>query len=87
MALHLATWERSAPVHSPTADALDGSWVPRRGGAECQGLWIGWRPYSSPTIRGDQEARKALRLTLYVQFKIRDNDVFEKALGYVREYY
>lgn len=24
---------------------------------------------------------------LFVQFKIRDNDVFEKALGYVREYY
>ena len=27
------------------------------------------------------------RRTLYLQFKIRDNDVFEKALGYVREYY
>ncbi|WP_040796447.1 type I restriction endonuclease subunit R [Nocardia higoensis] len=39
------------------------------------------------TIRGDQEVRQALRKTLYVQFKIRDNDVFEKALGYVREYY
>ncbi|OZE42353.1 DEAD/DEAH box helicase [Rhodococcus sp. 05-2254-6] len=43
----------------------------------------GWQA----TIRGDQEVRKALRSTLYVQFKIRDNDVFEKALGYVREYY
>lgn len=43
----------------------------------------GWQS----TIRGDQEVRKALRKTLYVQFKIRDNDVFEKALGYVREYY
>jgi type I restriction enzyme, R subunit len=43
----------------------------------------GWQS----TIRGDQEVRKALRSTLYVQFKIRDNDVFEKALGYVREYY
>jgi type I restriction enzyme R subunit len=43
----------------------------------------GWQT----TIRGDQEVRKALRGTLYVQFKIRDNDVFEKALGYVREYY
>lgn len=39
------------------------------------------------TIRGDQEVRKALRKTRYVQFKIRDNDVFEKALGYVQEYY
>ena len=43
----------------------------------------GWRS----TIRGDQEVRQALRKTLYVQFKIRDNDVFEKALEYVREYY
>lgn len=43
----------------------------------------GWQS----TIRGDQEVRQALRKTLYVQFKIRDNDVFEKALSYVREYY
>jgi type I restriction enzyme R subunit len=45
--------------------------------------FAGWQS----TIRGDQEVRQALRKTLYVQFKIRDNDVFEKALGYVREYY
>ena len=45
--------------------------------------FVGWQS----TIRGDQEVRQALRKTLYVQFKIRDNDVFEKALGYVREYY
>jgi len=31
--------------------------------------------------------RISLRQTLYVQFKIRDNDVYEKVLGYVREYY
>jgi type I restriction enzyme R subunit len=43
----------------------------------------GWQS----TIRGDQEVRQALRRTLYVQFKIRENDIFEKALGYVREYY
>ena len=43
----------------------------------------GWQS----TIAGDQEVRKALRQTLYVQFKIRDNDVYENALGYVREYY
>ena len=43
----------------------------------------GWQS----TFRGDQEVRQALRRTLYVQFKIRENDVFEKALGYVREYY
>jgi len=43
----------------------------------------GWQS----TIRGDQEVRKALRATLYIQFKIRDDEVFENALGYVREYY
>jgi hypothetical protein len=43
----------------------------------------GWQS----TIRGDQEVRQALRKTLYMQFRIRENDVFEKALGYVREYY
>ncbi|MEG3614658.1 hypothetical protein [Isoptericola haloaureus] len=43
----------------------------------------GWQS----TIRGDKEVQQALRKTLYVQFKIRDADVFEKALGYVREYY
>lgn len=39
------------------------------------------------TMEGDREVRRALRKTLYVQFKIRDNDVFERALNYVREYY
>ena len=43
----------------------------------------GWQS----TIGGDQEVRRALRQVLYLQFKIRDNDVFEKALGYVKEYY
>jgi len=43
----------------------------------------GWQS----TQQGDKEVRRALRKTLYVQFKIPDNDVFEKALGYVREYY
>jgi type I restriction enzyme R subunit len=43
----------------------------------------GWQA----TLGGDQEVRKALRRTLYVQFKIRDNEVYEKAYEYVREYY
>lgn len=43
----------------------------------------GWQS----TIQGDQEVKKALRQTLYIQFKIRDNDVFKKAVGYTREYY
>lgn len=39
------------------------------------------------TSEGDRQVQQALRKTLYIQFKIRDGDVFEKALGYVREYY
>jgi hypothetical protein len=38
----------------------------------------GWQA----TIRGDQEVRQALRKTLFLQFKIRDNDVYEKAIGH-----
>jgi len=34
-----------------------------------------------------KKSARPLRKTPYVQFKIRDNDVYEKALGYVREYY
>lgn len=45
-------------------------------------FWFeGWQA----TIRGDQEVRQALRKTLYVQLTIRDNDVYEKAVGYVWE--
>jgi type I restriction enzyme R subunit len=45
--------------------------------------FVGWRA----TNEGDREVRRALRKTLYIQFKIRDEAVFDKALGYVREYY
>ncbi|MEU4874729.1 HsdR family type I site-specific deoxyribonuclease [Streptomyces sp. NPDC021608] len=43
----------------------------------------GWQQ----THGGDKEVRQALRKTLYVKYKIRDNDVFDKAYGYVAEYY
>ncbi|MEE2032969.1 type I restriction endonuclease subunit R [Rhodococcus chondri] len=39
------------------------------------------------THEGDRLVQQALRKTLYMRYKIRDNDVFEKALGYIREYY
>lgn len=39
------------------------------------------------TSEGDRLVQQGLRKTLYIKFKIRDNDVFEKALGYIREYY
>jgi type I restriction enzyme R subunit len=39
------------------------------------------------TRDGDRLVQQVLRRTLYVRFKIRDNDVFERALSYIREYY
>jgi type I restriction enzyme R subunit len=39
------------------------------------------------THEGDRLVQQALRKTLYVRYKIRDNDTFERALGYIREYY
>lgn len=43
----------------------------------------GWQS----TFEGDRLVQQALRKTLYIQFKIPNQDVFDKALGYVREYY
>lgn len=43
----------------------------------------GWQS----TIEGDRLVQQALRKTLYIQFKIPNQDVYDKALGYVREYY
>jgi type I restriction enzyme R subunit len=45
--------------------------------------FTGWQN----TRDGDRLVQRALRKTLYIKFKIRDNDVFERALGYIREYY
>lgn len=45
--------------------------------------FTGWQD----TLEGEREVQKALRRTLYIRFKIRDNDVFERAFSYVREYY
>jgi type I restriction enzyme R subunit len=39
------------------------------------------------TRDGDRLVQQQLRKTLYIRFKIRDNDIFERALGYIREYY
>ncbi|MFE9958132.1 type I restriction endonuclease subunit R [Micromonospora sp. NPDC005299] len=39
------------------------------------------------TRDGDRLVQQSLRKTLYIKFKIHDNDVFERALGYIREYY
>jgi hypothetical protein len=39
------------------------------------------------TKAGEREIQKALRKVVYVRYKIKDQDLFDKALGYIRQYY
>ncbi|MBD3351281.1 MAG: hypothetical protein GF364_07320, partial [Candidatus Lokiarchaeota archaeon] len=39
------------------------------------------------TKAGEREVQKALRKVIYVKYKIKDQDLFDKAYGYIREYY
>ncbi len=39
------------------------------------------------TKAGEREVQKALRKVIYVKYKIKDQDLFEKAYGYIRQYY
>ena len=43
----------------------------------------GWQD----TAQGDREVQQALRRTLYVRYKMRDQALFERAHAYIREYY
>jgi type I restriction enzyme R subunit len=39
------------------------------------------------TKGGEREVQKALRKVVYVKYKIKDQDLFDKAYGYIRQYY
>lgn len=39
------------------------------------------------TTAGKQEVRKALRSVIWIKYKIRDNEVFNKAYSYIEQYY
>lgn len=39
------------------------------------------------TRAGEREVQKALRKVIYVKYKIKDQDLFDKAYGYIRQYY
>jgi type I restriction enzyme R subunit len=39
------------------------------------------------TTAGQQEVKKALRSVVWVKYKIKDNDVFDKAYKYIEIYY
>jgi type I restriction enzyme R subunit len=43
----------------------------------------GWQD----TAAGDREVQQALRRTLYVRYKMRDQSLFERAHEYIRQYY
>lgn len=43
----------------------------------------GWQD----TKAGEREVQKALRKVVYVKYKIKDQDLFDKAFGYIRQYY
>ena len=39
------------------------------------------------TSVGEREVQKALRRIVYVKYKIKDQDLFDKAYGYILQYY
>lgn len=43
----------------------------------------GWQS----TTEGKREVRKALRSVVYIKYKIKDEEVFNKAYGYIEQYY
>ena len=43
----------------------------------------GWQS----TTAGKQEIKKALRSVVWIKYKIKDKDVFDKAYGYIEQYY
>ena len=43
----------------------------------------GWQE----TKTGEREVQKALRKVIYVKYQVKDQDLFDKAYGYIRQYY
>ena len=39
------------------------------------------------THAGEREVQKALRKVVYVKYQIKDQDLFDKAFGYIQQYY
>ncbi len=45
--------------------------------------FLGWQN----TKAGEREVQKALRKVIYVNYQIKDQDLFDRAYGYIRQYY
>ena len=43
----------------------------------------GWQS----TKAGEREVQKALRKVIYVKYQVKDQDLFDNAFGYIRQYY
>jgi type I restriction enzyme R subunit len=43
----------------------------------------GWQD----TKAGEREVQRALRKVIYVKYQVKDQDLFDKAFGYIRQYY
>jgi hypothetical protein len=39
------------------------------------------------TKAGEREVQKALRKVIYVKYQVKDQELFDKAFGYIRQYY
>ena len=56
--------------------------------ADIDGIVRGVRfPGWQGTNAGEREVQKALRKVVYVKYQIKDQDPFDKAFGYIRQYY
>jgi hypothetical protein len=77
------TNEEIAPFFNKTQAYIQGN--PDRRDPKVEGLVRspGWQN----TIGGEREAQKVLRKVIYVKYKIKDQDLFDKAYGYIRQYY
>ena len=42
---------------------------------------------SGNSISGQKEVKSGLRKTLWIKYKIKDNELFEKAYSYIIEFY
>ena len=45
--------------------------------------FLGWQN----TKAGEREAQKALRKVIYLKYQVKDQDLFDKTFGYIRQYY
>ena len=47
-----------------------------------------YKPYTGRNPKtGEREVQKALRKVIYVKYQVKDQDLFDKAFGYIRQYY